>query len=530
MHIGQFADVEAPEYGVQSTLPLYFMYEMSHAALNPARALAETTRLYFKNPLNPWTHTQTGRQIAASAELFERTTRRYGKPSFGITSSFVNGMRLPITERIVWERPFCRLIHFEKTWLDRARRQPKVLVVAPMSGHFSTLLRGTVEDMLPGHDVYVTDWIDARMVPAAEGAFDLDDYIDYVISMLHRLGPDTHVMAVCQPAVPVFAAVAMMEAADDPYAPLSMTLMGGPIDTRQNPTAVNKLAEERGIDWFRRNVITSVPFPHPGFMRPVYPGFLQLTGFVSMNFDRHMSAHRNYFQHLVDGDGDSAEKHRDFYDEYLAVMDLAAEFYLQTVDTVFIRQALPKGEMTHRGRPVDPARIRRTALMTVEGERDDISGLGQTKGAHALTPNLPEDKKVHWMQPRVGHYGVFNGSRFRSDILPRISDFMQSHEPGVAERRAARAAAAASEAAPAPSRSPAKGEAREGAASDDLTRIGGIGPKIEKLLNEEGIFHYWQIARLSDGDIARIEQRMSVKGRIARDKWVEQARGLATVS
>jgi poly(3-hydroxybutyrate) depolymerase len=274
--------------------------------------------------------------------------------------------------------------------------------------------------------VHITDWVDARMVPLADGSFDLDDYIDYIIDMFHALGPDTHVMAVCQPSVPVLAAVALMEKRGDPFVPSTMTLMGGPIDTRSNPTAVNKLAQERGVDWFRRNVITKVPFPHPGVTRDVYPGFLQLQGFVSMNLDRHMDAHSNLFVHLVKGDGDSAQKHREFYDEYLAVMDLAAEYYLQTVDTVFVRHSLPKGEMTHRGRRVDPGKIRNCALLTIEGEHDDISGVGQTEAAHRLCVNIPPEKKMHYLQLGVGHYGVFNGSRFRSEVAPRISDFILS--------------------------------------------------------------------------------------------------------
>jgi len=270
------------------------------------------------------------------------------------------------------------------------------------------------------------------MVPVSQGAFDLDDYIDYLISILHLLAGDVHVLAVCQPSVPVLAAVACMEADDDPYVPHSMVLMGGPIDTRVNPTVVNIHAERRGADWFRRNVITKVPFPNPGFMRDVYPGFLQLHGFVSMNLDRHIEAHRNLFLHLVQGDGDSAQKHREFYDEYLAVMDLAAEFYLQTVDTVFVRHALPKGEMTHRGIRVDPTKIRRVALLTVEGENDDISGVGQTEAAHRLCVNIPPERKAHWLQPAVGHYGVFNGSRFRSEIAPRVADFVLSNNAAVA--------------------------------------------------------------------------------------------------
>ena len=281
---------------------------------------------------------------------------------------------------------------------------------------------------MPTHDVYITDWTDARMVPATEVPFDLDDYIDYVISILHFLHGDVHVAAVCQPSVPVLAAVACMEAVDDPHVPHSMVLIGGPVDTRVNPTRVNALAEARGTEWFRRNVITKVPFPHPGVTRDVYPGFLQLHGFVSMNLDRHIEAHRNLFHHLIQGDGDSAQKHREFYDEYLAVMDLAAEYYLQTVETVFVRHALPKGVMTHRGRQVDPAKIQRVALMTVEGEHDDISGLGQTKAAHELLSGLPDRLKTHWLQTGVGHYGVFNGSRFRAEIAPRIADFVLSHD------------------------------------------------------------------------------------------------------
>jgi poly(3-hydroxybutyrate) depolymerase len=428
MAIGVFGGAPQPVGGPAFSTGLYWLYEMSHAALHPSRALADVTRLYFRNPLNPWTHTTFGKSMAAACELFERSTRRYGKPEWEIPNTIVGGEQVPIHIDVAWERPFCRLLHFQRTFQHAPRRpQPKVLIVAPMSGHYATLLRGTVEAFLPHHDVYITDWVDARMVPLAEGRFDLDDYIDYVISILHRLGGDTHVIAVCQPSVPVLAATALMEAANDPYAPRSITLMGGPIDTRSNPTAVNILAEERGIDWFRRNVITKVPFPHPGVMRDVYPGFLQLNGFVSMNLDRHLDAHQELFFHLVKGDGDSAQKHREFYDEYLAVMDLTAEFYLQTVETVFVRHALPKGEMTHRGRPIDPAKIRNTALLTIEGENDDISGVGQTEAAHRLCVNIPADRKAHYLQPGVGHYGVFNGSRFRSEVAPRIADFILSN-------------------------------------------------------------------------------------------------------
>jgi poly(3-hydroxybutyrate) depolymerase len=428
MAIGEFGGAPASGGPVFSN-GLYWLYEGTHAALQPSRAWADAMRLYFKNPLNPWSHTTFGKSVAAAAELFERSTRRYGKPEWNIDSVMVGGERAPIHIQTAWERPFCRLLHFERMFCHMPRRpQPKVLIVAPMSGHYATLLRGTVEAFLVNHDVYITDWVDARMVPVSQGGFDLDDYIDYVISMLHFLGGDCHVIAVCQPSVPVLAATALMEANDDPYAPRSMVLMGGPIDTRINPTAVNRLAQERGVDWFRRNVISKVPFPHPGVMRDVYPGFLQLHGFVSMNLDRHVDAHGKLFFHLVKGDGDSAQKHREFYDEYLAVMDLTAEFYLQTVDTVFVRHALPKGEMTHRGTPVDPANIRNAALLTVEGENDDISGVGQTEAAHRLCLNIPADRKMHYLQRGVGHYGVFNGSRFRAETAPRIADFILSHD------------------------------------------------------------------------------------------------------
>jgi poly(3-hydroxybutyrate) depolymerase len=435
MAIGVFGQIpELPGGAPVLSGPLYWLYEWSQAGLMPSRAVADATKLYFKNPLNPFAQTTFGKSMAAAAEVFERATRRYGKPEWHIPSTLIGGERVAVRIATAWERPFCRLLHFERQLERPPRRpQPRVLIVAPLSGHYATLLRGTVEAFLPNHDVYITDWADARMVPVSAGRFDLDDYIDYLISILHRLGGDCHVVAVCQPAVPVLAAVARMEAEDDPYVPHSMTLMGGPIDTRINPTEVNKLAETRGIDWFRTHVIARVPFPHPGFMREVYPGFLQLSGFVSMNLDRHIDAHQQLFLNLVKGDGDSVQKHKEFYDEYLAVMDLAAEYYLQTVETVFVRHDLPTGQMTHRGKPVDLAAIRRVALLTVEGENDDISGVGQTEAAQRLCVNIPAEKKVHYLQPNVGHYGVFNGSRFRAEIAPRMADFMLSNNraPGL---------------------------------------------------------------------------------------------------
>jgi poly(3-hydroxybutyrate) depolymerase len=412
----------------------YYWYEAAHWMLTPARAASDATKFLFESPANPLTHTAYGRTVAAACEIFERTTRRYEKPVFGLETTVVDGERVRVTERVVWERPFCRVISFDRA-VRKAKPQPKVLIVAPMSGHFSTLLRGTVETFLPTHQVYITDWVDARMVPLVEGRFDLDDYIDYMISVFRSLGPELHVMAVCQPSVPVIAAIARMEAQNDPLIPLSMTLMGGPIDTRRSPTAVNQVAEKRGIEWFERHCIVKVPPSHPGFWRDVYPGFLQLSGFMAMNMDRHLTAHYDMFKHLVEGDGDSAEKHREFYDEYLAVMDLTAEFYLQTVDKVFVRHELPKGEMMHRDQPVDLMAIRRCAIMAVEGERDDISGIGQTLAALELTPNLSSDKKVYHLQPKVGHYGVFNGSRFRADIAPRIADFMLNQQMEASSNR-----------------------------------------------------------------------------------------------
>ncbi|MEM6848837.1 MAG: polyhydroxyalkanoate depolymerase [Pseudomonadota bacterium] len=402
----------------------YQFYEWNQAFLSPARMLNDMVRLYYKNPLNPLSHTSLGKQISAAGDVFERLTRRYGKPDFGLDATMIDGKTVAVEERIVWERPFCRLVHFHRHREPGAAPQPKLMIVAPMSGHYATLLRGTVEAMLPNFEVYITDWVDARMVPLALGSFDLEDYVDYIIDLAHFFEGDVHIMAVCQPAVPVFAATAVLEARQSYHLPKSIILMGGPIDTRENPTEVNLYAAKHDLDWFRRNVIMTVPFPHPGVMRRVYPGFLQLTGFMTMNLDRHMTAHYNYFDHLVEGDGDNADKHREFYDEYMSVMDLTAEFYLQTVDVVFLSHALPKGEMRYRDVRVEPSAITQTPILTVEGEKDDISGIGQTKAAHALTPDLPSEKHMHFEQENVGHYGVFNGRRFRKHIAPKISAFV----------------------------------------------------------------------------------------------------------
>ena len=401
----------------------YAFYEMAHAALAPYRFVSDATRLALKNPLNPWSHTPWGKTVAAGAELFERMTRRYGKPIFGLDRTVAEGREVEVIERVVWERPFCKLVHFEREFPAARPHQPRLVIVAPMSGHYATLLRGTVETFLPTHEVYITDWSDAREVPLAAGRFDLDDYIDYMMAIYSDVGR-CHTIAVCQPSVPVIAAVALMEEMGHPAAPASMTLMGGPVDTRQGMTEVNRLAAKRGPDWFRRNCIHTLPFPYVGMGREVYPGFLQLSGFMAMNIDRHVEAHMDMFKNLVRGDGDSAEKHRDFYDEYLAVMDLTAEFYLQTIEHVFQKHSLPKGELTHRGARVDLASIRSCGLMTVEGEKDDIAGVGQCSAAHALCVNLPERRQLRHLEMGVGHYGVFNGRKFRQNIAPAIRAFI----------------------------------------------------------------------------------------------------------
>lgn len=408
---------------------LYQLYEMNHAAISPFRAAAQVTQALLRNPMNPAAYTLPGRAAAAAADVFEGVTRRYGKPEFGIDEVVVDGQPVPISEQIVYRKPFGQLRYFKK---DRSALgsklvdTPRVLIVAPLSGHYATLLRGTVRAMLPEHDVFITDWRDARQVPVSEGKFDLQDYTDYIMDFLHVLGPNTHVMAVCQPGPAVLAATALMSEDNDPCTPATLTIMGSPIDPRKSPTVPNELATSRPLDWFKNHVIMSVPMPHPGFTRRVYPGFLQLTGFMTMNLDRHVDAHRRLFDSLIKGDGESAAGHRKFYDEYLSVLDLTAEFYLQTIDVVFQKFDLPNGTMTHRGRQVDTSKITRTALFTVEGENDDISGIGQTQAAHDICTGIPENRQLDYVQAGVGHYGVFNGNRFRTEIQPRVRDFIRS--------------------------------------------------------------------------------------------------------
>jgi poly(3-hydroxybutyrate) depolymerase len=404
---------------------LYQLYDLQHAAWYPLRLMAEATQTAFQNPFLPASYTRVGRSIAAGAELVERTTRRFAKPEFGLPTTKVDGVEVAVREVPVLRKPFCDLVHFERA-TDKVH--PPVLIVAPMSGHHATLLRGTVQALLPEHDVYITDWLDARKIPLARGKFDMDDYISYLIEFMGHLGPHTHVMAVCQPTVPVLAAVSLMAQNNDPNQPASMILMGGPIDTSAAPTVVTKLAEDKPLSWFERNVIQTVPAYYPGGLRQVYPGFIQLTGFMSMNLDRHVGEHMKLFQHLVKGDGDSAEQHRKFYDEYLSVMDLPAEFYLQTVSTVFQQRALPSGTMKWQGQKVDPSAIRHTAMLTVEGELDDISAPGQTRAAHKIVSGLSADKRSDHFQKGVGHYGIFNGRRWREQILPRVRDFILTHD------------------------------------------------------------------------------------------------------
>ncbi len=409
---------------------LYHLYEFTHAAIAPWRAASHLGRLTLNNPANPWSYTYPAKAASAALEVFEGLTRQYGKPEWGINEVALNGRRVRVEEHVVSRLPFCHLVRFRRDAADLSGRQavaPKVLVVAPMSGHYATLLRGTVRTLVEDFDVYVTDWVDARDVPLPVGPFHLDDYIGYVLGFMRWLGPDLHVVAVCQPGPAVLAATALLAAEDDPCQPATVTIMGSPIDTRKSPTQPNELAKSRPLSWFENNVIMNVPFPNAGFMRKVYPGFLQLTGFMTMNLDRHLNAHKNLYQHLVSGDGDSVAAHRKFYDEYLAVMDLPAEYYLDTIRIVFQEHQLAEGTMVHDGRRVDPGKIRKTALMTVEGEKDDISGIGQTQAAHDLCHNIPTHKRVDYIQPGVGHYGVFNGSRWRSEIAPRIRDFIASN-------------------------------------------------------------------------------------------------------
>ena len=404
---------------------LYNAYEVQRNLLAGASALANAGVEFWNNPANPFAYFGGGPILASALDVFAHAAAPRGKPDFGLAETTVDGRTVSIVEVIEARKPFGQLRHFVREGVEAG--DPKLLIVAPMSGHFATLLRGTVERMLPGHDVWITDWRDARNVPLSEGGFDLDDYIDYLISWLEYLGPNTHMLAVCQPSVPAFAAAAVMAADNNPARPRTLTMMGGPIDTREAPTVVNTLATERPISWFEQNVVATVPFPYPGSGRRVYPGFMQLAGFMSMNLGDHLMSHWEMFKHLVDGDEESADATKKFYEEYRSVCDMTAEFYLQTVQEVFQKHSLPKGEFMHRGKPIDPGAIKDIGLLAVEGERDDISGLGQTRAALTIAADLPEEHKRYYMAEGVGHYGIFNGSKWRTRIAPVVEDWIRSH-------------------------------------------------------------------------------------------------------
>jgi len=402
---------------------LYYAYQAQQDAFAPIRFMAEAFYGLLGQPWFGGADLPMVRGAAAAMELLSHAGMKHDRPDFGIAEVVVDGEPVPVTEEVAAVHPFCNLLHFRKAI---EREQPVLLVVAPLSGHFSTLLRGTVATLLPDHDVYITDWTNARSVPLLFGRFDLDDEVELIVKFLHFLGPGAHVMAVCQPSVPVIAAVSLMAAQGDACQPASMVLMGGPIDTRVNPTEVNRFAERHPIEWFERTVIETVPPRYPGAFRRVYPGFLQLAGFLSMNLDRHVSAHWSMFRNLVKGDGEGAAATRAFYDEYTSVMDLPADFYLQTIQRVFHDHDLPRGRFRVRGEAIDTAAIERTALLTVEGERDDICAVGQTAAAHALCRNLAAAKKSHHLQSKVGHYGVFHGRRWQTETYPKVKAFIRA--------------------------------------------------------------------------------------------------------
>ncbi len=402
---------------------LYNTYEMQKNWLAGASAMASMSAELLQSPGNPFAY-MGGPVMASALEVFAHASAPRGKPAFGLSSTVVDDKEVAVREEIVMQMPFGQLKRFVKAGVEGA---PRLLIVAPMSGHFATLLRGTVERMLPKHDVYITDWRDARQVPLSAGRFDLDDYIDYLAAFLDHIGPGAHMLAVCQPSVPCYALACLMSADKNPNRPKTLTMMGGPIDTREAPTAVNDVATERPHAWFQQNAIQTVPVMYPGAGRRVYPGFLQLTGFLSMNLGSHMQSHFAMFKDLVKGDEDAADSTKAFYEEYRSVCDMSAEFYLQTIETVFQKHALPKGEMMHRGKRVDPAAITDIAILAIEGERDDISGIGQTKAALKISTGLSDGMKKYHLAPGAGHYGIFNGSRWRTLIAPVVEEWIVTH-------------------------------------------------------------------------------------------------------
>ncbi|CAM5796118.1 polyhydroxyalkanoate depolymerase [Rhizobacter fulvus] len=424
---------------------LYQLYETQRALLSPFAEFASATSKLYNHPLSPFAHTPGAQRVSAGLDLMHRLSKEYEKPEFGINSVKVDGVDVAVQQQVAIEKPFCRLLRFKRFTdnvgvLTRLKDQPTVLVVAPLSGHHSTLLRETVRELLKDHKVFITDWTDARMVPKDVGPFHLDDYIAYVQEFIRHIGPDVNVMSVCQPTVPVLAAISLMASRGE-ATPRTMTMMGGPIDARKSPTAVNNLATNKPYEWFQNNVIYRVPTNFPGAGRAVYPGFLQHTGFVAMNPDRHLSSHYDYFLDLVRGDDDSVEFHRDFYDEYNAVLDMPAEYYLDTIKTVFQDFALVNGTWKVAGELVKPQDIETTALLTIEGELDDISGAGQTRAAHDLCTGIPKTRQFHYDAVGAGHYGIFSGRRWREKIYPRVRDFIASHQAADAKQAAKTVAA-----------------------------------------------------------------------------------------
>jgi len=408
---------------------LYQLHELTRNLLAPWVHQARANVKMFSDPDSLWASLPGAERLAASNELFHRLGKAYEKPAWNLDDVEVDGHSLPIIEREVLAKPFCRLLRF-KRFSDRPellasmKQQPTVLVVAPLSGHHATLLRDTVRTLLRNHKVYVTDWVDARMVPVSEGDFGLDDYIDYIRDFIRHIGAEElHVMSVCQPTVPVLAAVSLM-AADGEKTPRSLVMMGGPIDARRSPTAVNNLATQNPISWFENNVIHTVPFPYPGHGRQVYPGFLQHAGFLSMNPSRHVMSHWDFYTNLVKGDLQDAESHRRFYDEYNAVLDMPAKYYLDTIQTVFQDFLLPRGEWKVHGQLVQPSAIRDTALLSIEGELDDIAGLGQTEAAQSLCTGIDAAHRRHLVVDGAGHYGIFSGRRWREVVYPQVRDFI----------------------------------------------------------------------------------------------------------
>jgi poly(3-hydroxybutyrate) depolymerase len=406
---------------------LYDAYEMQRQMLAGASNWATVGARMLNNPALPIGYFGMGPVVASALEVFAHLYEERGKPAFGIESVEAHGKRHKVHEAVMLVKPFGSLRRFRRAGLPKDA--PRLLIVAPMSGHYATLLRGTVARMAENQEVWITDWADAKMVPLSEGYFDLDDYIDYLVEFLRFIGEGTHVLAVCQPSVPAFAAAAIMGAENDPCRPATLTLMGGPVDTRASPTGVNDIAMARPLAWFESHVVATVPLNYPGAGRKVYPGFLQLAGFISMNLETHMMSHYEMFKHLTLGDTESAAATKTFYDEYLSVSDMTAEFYLETIEQVFQKHALPKGEFIHRGKRVDPGAIRDTALLAIEGERDDISGIGQTRAALDLAAKLPRAKKKYFLARDVGHYGIFNGSKWRAQIAPVVEEWIGANLP-----------------------------------------------------------------------------------------------------